>query len=93
MNIPGFHAEASLDASMRSYDAKAQHGGSAEAEVSMQQFGAASIGGRFQQTIKCCRFEPLLGRFVCTTRTVPIFYQCRCEFGFPVCRPPVSFPG
>ena len=96
MNVPGFTAEASLSRSTNPYQKSAVFGSSGGVEVlPMQEFTVAAIAaqrlgwhGPFERPLTCCRsFE---GRPYCSTTWVPIWENCHCEFGAPVCRPPVN---
>jgi hypothetical protein len=95
MNIPSFNAEAALSPTLGVYRRQPVFGGSAQGEVSMQQFGHTLLPGLFK--MRCCRWAPAFRRFMCTERTVFPTENCTCyagEFG-PViaCKPPVFTDG
>jgi hypothetical protein len=98
MNMPGFDAELSLGPTMDIYRGKAVSGGLGMGEVLPMQESLASstlssnldlsfLGSRvFGRTMTCC----LVGRHpACVTYVVPIFEDCKCWFGSPVCTPRV----
>jgi hypothetical protein len=76
MTMPNFNAEASLGRTTGTYVGRAVFGGSASTDVSPAQ--AWRLGSRFLVTTRCCQYSPLVGRFVCTSRTHLPFEQCRC---------------
>ena len=100
MNMPGFHAEASLGPTTGTYRGRTAYSGSGKGDVSMQLFRASSFlsrFGRFGVTIRCCGFSKVLHRFVCTTQTVSPFERCTCEVDalghpFVICSPLVLSP-
>ena len=96
MNLPGFTAEASLSRTTNNYQKNAVFAVSGGVEVlPMQQFTLAPIAtqrlgwhGPWERPLTCCEwFE---GRPYCSTTWVPIWENCYCDFGAPVCRPPVN---
>jgi hypothetical protein len=90
MNMPGFDAEASLGPTRGIYRGSVDFGGLGTGEVSMQQFGAPSFAERFSETIRCCRYSPLLHRVVCVERTVSPAARCECREGpIIICHRPV----
>jgi hypothetical protein len=105
MSMPGFTAEASLGPSIGRYcGGTAFPRGSIAGDVVPAQFLAPMLSSidlgswlnRFPP-MRCCRYVPILGRFVCVSQRVSPLEQCSCEsdyFGFPIilCRPPVSAP-
>jgi hypothetical protein len=79
-NMPGFNGEASLSPTMGKYRGKAGFGGSGKAEVLPSFWG-------YQNTIRCCSWVG--GHIYCNTFRVPIYENCKCKGGVPVCTPPV----
>jgi hypothetical protein len=88
MGLPGFNAEAALGRS-GSYRGVAARG--------FPMPDAVPVAGPvLGQTIRCCQYVPMLGRFVCVSRVEPPWFQCRCIRSpagpFIHCRPPVLYP-
>jgi hypothetical protein len=90
-NIPGFNGEASLSPNIGTYRGTADFGGSGKGEIlPMLDFSsAAGFAGLsiFRKTLICC--SRVLGHIYCRPYQVPIFENCRCQNGFPLCTPPV----
>lgn len=88
MTLPQFSAEASLGPACGVYRGVAISDGAAAA-VSPAQFQV------FGFPMRCCGYSTLLHRFICVTRNVRPWENCRCEqgyFGDPVilCKPLVA---
>jgi hypothetical protein len=75
MRLPSFAAEASLGQTRITYRGVAAFGANAAGPLSMQQFA-----GRINPwpTFRCCGWSQLLHRFICTSRSVRPWEQCRC---------------
>ena len=91
MSMPQFNAEASLGPA-GTYARKAIHGGR---PGSANVLPSQSARFRFNPfpVMRCCGFDPFLGRFVCVSRRASPLQNCRCEktsLGpLIVCRDPV----
>ena len=99
MNMPGFTAESSLGSSIGSYRATAVFGASGAADgLSMQASPMAltpslGFGIDLFPPIRCCRFAPMLHRFVCAERRASPLEHCECFSGafgpIIICHPSV----
>jgi hypothetical protein len=74
VNMPGFNAESSLVGSSGTYRGNAAFGSPGGIGVLPAQFGP----GGFFQTMRCCQWSPIVGRFVCVSRRHTPWQQCRC---------------
>jgi hypothetical protein len=83
MNMPGFDAESSLGPTIGIYRGTTAIGRLQMDEVTPSQNLDSSFF-RFGRSITCC----LVGRHPpCVTFVVPVFLNCECQFGAPVCAP------
>jgi hypothetical protein len=100
MSMPGFNAESSLGSSIGRYRATAGFGASGAADVlsmqasSMDLTASPGFGIDLFPPIRCCRYAPMLHRFVCVTRHASPLEHCECICGafgpVIICSPPVA---
>ncbi len=103
MNMPGYNAEASLGPTLGIYRGNAVFGRLGTGDVlPMQEFLASSPfsqnlnfghSGSILWVTRCCRYAPILGKWICASRAHSPLEQCRCLSGafgpVIVCSPPV----
>ena len=77
MSLPQFTAEASLGRARNTYRGVAAAGAAGLGGVVPAQFGFTG-GHHALPEIRCCRWAPRFGRFVCTSRRQRPGEQCRC---------------
>lgn len=77
MSLPHFTAEASLGRARNIYRGVAAAGDAGTGDVLPAQGGFAG-GHPALPEIRCCRWAPRFGRFVCTSRRQRPGEQCRC---------------
>jgi len=73
MSLPQFTAEASLGPASAFYRGTAAVSIAGAGDVLPMQLGGIGF-----PVIRCCRWAPLFGRFVCTSRQQRPWQQCRC---------------
>jgi len=103
MKMPGFSAEASVKPNLGIYRGSAVASNSRmdrvlpmqellSSEVLSQHLDFGLLGSVWP-VIRCCRYAPMLGRWICVSRVHSPLEQCQCLSGafgpVIICRPPV----